>query len=89
MPGHHSFVSARPKTPPTTPAPTGIDYTRLVAATHQAELAHRVNYAALAQRPLPEGGGELPGPLDPLTGDHPTPATSTAPTTIDSAEATS
>jgi hypothetical protein len=34
---------------------TGIDYTRLLDATHQAELAARVNYAALTE---PTGSGQ-------------------------------
>jgi putative transposase len=45
--GRHAHPKARPETPPTTPAPTGINYARLLDDAHQAELAHRVNYAAL------------------------------------------
>jgi hypothetical protein len=37
-----------PETPPEPPAGSGIDYLRLVGDAHHAELADRVNYAALA-----------------------------------------
>lgn len=86
--GRHSHPKARPETPPAVPpAPTGIDYTHLIDAAHQAELAQGVNYAALTHRPTPDtdtdgdtddsGGrdGELPGQLDPLTDADTTPAT--------------
>jgi putative transposase len=46
--GRHAHPKARPETPPTPPPATGIDYARLLDAAHQAELAHKVNYAALA-----------------------------------------
>lgn len=49
--GRHSHPQARPEAAPP-PSPTGIDYLGLVAARHQAELAHTINYAQL---PLPEG----------------------------------
>jgi putative transposase len=46
--GRHAHPKARPETPPTPPPATGIDYARLLDAAHQAELAQKVNYAALA-----------------------------------------
>jgi len=64
--GRHSHVKARPETPPDPPAATGIDYARLIAQTHHAELAQGVNYAALAS-PAPSTDGQLPGQLDLLT----------------------
>jgi putative transposase len=74
VPGHHSFVSARPETPPDTPpAPTGIDYAQLIDTAHQAELAHGVNYAALTHTtPIPAANpdGVLPGQLDLFTGEE-------------------
>jgi len=47
--GRHAHPKARPETPPAPPPPTGIDYARLLDTAHQAELATRVNYAALAE----------------------------------------
>jgi putative transposase len=44
----HAHPKARPETPVAPPPATGIDYARLLDATHQAELAQKVNYAALA-----------------------------------------
>jgi putative transposase len=44
----HAHPKARPETPATPPPATGIDYARLLDAAHQAELAQKVNYAALA-----------------------------------------
>lgn len=64
--GRHSHVKARPETPPDPPTATGIDYARLIAEAHHAELAAGVNYAALAG----DTTGELPGQLDLLTGDE-------------------
>jgi putative transposase len=46
--GRHAHPKARPETPLTPPPATGIDYARLLDAAHQAELAQKVNYAALA-----------------------------------------
>jgi putative transposase len=46
--GRHAHPKARPETPATSPPATGIDYARLLDAAHQAELAQKVNYAALA-----------------------------------------
>jgi putative transposase len=46
--GRHAHPKARPEhLEPSAPAPTGIDYLRLVDAAHDATLAGRVNYAAL------------------------------------------
>lgn len=68
--GRHAHPKARPENPPTAaPTPTGINYARLLDQTHQAELAQRVNYAALT-------GAEhvpVPGQLDLLTGQEATP----------------
>jgi putative transposase len=51
----HSHPKARPEVPAEPPGPaTGIDYLALIDATHTAELATKVNYAAL--------GPNLPGP---------------------------
>ena len=49
--GRHAHLKARPETPPQLPAPTGIDYARLIAEIHQTQLGDPgtgVNYAALA-----------------------------------------
>ena len=49
--GRHAHLKARPETPPELPAPTGIDYARLIAEIHQTQLGAPgtgVNYAALA-----------------------------------------
>jgi putative transposase len=47
--GRHAHPKARPEQPGTPAAPaTGIDYLRLVDAAHDAVLAQKVNYAALA-----------------------------------------
>ena len=46
----HSHPKARPETPVEPPPATGIDYARLIEAAHHAQLATRVNYAALAGR---------------------------------------
>jgi putative transposase len=46
--GRHAHPKARPETPPTSPPPaSGIAYLPLIDAAHQAELAIKVNYAAL------------------------------------------
>ena len=65
--GRPAHPKARPETPPAPPTSTGINYARLLEATHQAELARRVNYAALAGS-AGEAHGEIPGQLDLLTG---------------------
>jgi putative transposase len=47
--GRHAHPKARPEpaSPDPSPAPTGIDYLRLVDAVHDAELAQRINFTAL------------------------------------------
>ena len=52
----HSHPKAKPEVPATPPKPTtGIDYLALIDATHTAELATKVNYAALSHdRPEPQ-----------------------------------
>ncbi|MGH3513982.1 MAG: DDE-type integrase/transposase/recombinase [Pseudonocardiaceae bacterium] len=77
--GRHAHPKARPETPPTAPTPTGIDYTRLIDAAHQTELAQGVNYAALT-RATPDANGVLPGQLDLFTGQE---VQLTTPTTTD------
>lgn len=73
--GRHAHPKARPETPPSAPpTATGINYARLLDESHQAELAQRVNYAALTSADPPERG-EIPGQLDLLTGQEPTPET--------------
>ncbi|MGH3587417.1 MAG: hypothetical protein ACRDQ0_13945, partial [Pseudonocardia sp.] len=71
--GRHAHPKARPETPPTAPTPTGIDYTRLIDAAHQTELAQGVNYAALTPAtPVSTANthGVLPGQLDLFTGQE-------------------
>jgi hypothetical protein len=47
--GRHVHRKARPDDPaPPAPAPTGIDYLRLVEQQHTTELADRLHYAPLA-----------------------------------------
>jgi len=73
--GRHAHLKARPETPPELPAPTGIDYARLIAEIHQTQLGHPstgVNYAALAgstpaDNNTPTSNDQLPGQLDLLT----------------------
>jgi putative transposase len=68
--GRHAHLKARPETPPDPPAPTGIDYARLVADVHQAQLGAAntgVNYAALAGSIPTSSNEQLPGQLDLLT----------------------
>jgi putative transposase len=67
--GRHVHHKARPDetTPP--PAPTGIDYLRLVEARHTAELAERLRYSRLADDiPMP-GQLTLPGTTDADAGE--------------------
>ena len=45
--GRHVHHKARPDDTGPPPAPTGIDYLRLVEAQHTAELAERVHYSQL------------------------------------------
>ena len=50
--GRHAHPKARPEPGQPEPAPaTGIDYLRLIDAAHDAVLAQKVNYAALASHP--------------------------------------
>jgi putative transposase len=79
--GRHAHLKARPETPPELPAPTGIDYARLIAEIHQTQLGTPgtgVNYAALAGSTLAgstpassntptSSNDQLPGQLNLLT----------------------
>ena len=73
--GRHAHLKARPETPPELPAPTGIDYARLIAEIHQTQLGAPgtgVNYAALAASTPADtaptsSNDQLPGQLDLLT----------------------
>jgi transposase InsO family protein len=63
--GRHVHHKARVDEPaPAAPAPTGIDYLRLVEQQHTAELAARVQYSRLRDDPVAEGHvrGRLPLP---------------------------
>jgi putative transposase len=62
--GRHAHPKARPETPPEQPTPTGIDYARLIEATHQAQLAQGINYHALAHAGTQVTSTEIPGQLD-------------------------
>jgi len=64
--GRHAHPKARPETPAEPPKPTGIDYARLIDGAHQAQLARRVNYAALTG----STHVHVPGQLDLLTGEE-------------------
>jgi putative transposase len=94
--GRHAHVKARPETPPSPPAPTGIDYARLIDNAHQTQLGEGVNYAALAGTARTDtartgADDQLPGQLDLLT-DSPTSETTSGETTsgpIDDSEAAS
>jgi putative transposase len=46
--GRHSHPKARPEHPDPPPAPTGIDYLRLVDAAHHSQLGDRINYGAIS-----------------------------------------
>lgn len=63
--GRHVHHKARPdeNTPPP-PAPTGIDYLRLVEAQHSSELAERVQYSRLPEDHVP-GQLQLPATTEP------------------------
>jgi hypothetical protein len=50
----HTHPQARPEPAEPARAPTGIDYLALVEARHAAELAHRIDYAALAGAERPD-----------------------------------
>jgi putative transposase len=68
--GRHAHLKARPETPPELPAPTGIDYARLIAEIHQTQLGAPgtgVNYAALTGSTPADSNDQLPGQLDLLT----------------------
>ncbi|MGI8311804.1 Mu transposase C-terminal domain-containing protein [Saccharopolyspora hattusasensis] len=78
----HAHPKARPEIPPEPPKPTGIDYTRLVDATHQADLAGGINYTALTG--IHTG---IPGQLDLLTGAEISPAPPRPPIDDEHAEA--
>jgi putative transposase len=65
--GRHAHPKARPEAPPPAPpTPTGIDYARLIDTAHQAQLARKVNYAALTG----SNHDHVPGQLDLLTGEE-------------------
>ncbi|MEU6325532.1 Mu transposase C-terminal domain-containing protein, partial [Streptomyces sp. NPDC047009] len=50
----HSHPKARPETPAEEPRPTtGIDYLGLIDTAHKADLADKVNYAALGEQRTP------------------------------------
>jgi putative transposase len=52
--GRHAHPKAKPEQPQQeSPPASGIGYLRLIDAAHQAELAERVNYSALAGHPTP------------------------------------
>lgn len=83
--GRHAHPKARPETPAPAPVPTGINYARLIDEAHQAELARRVNYAALTGNNQPNNQhtdphrpdqhskqipDQIPGQLDLLTGEE-------------------
>jgi putative transposase len=62
----HSHPKARPEVPAEEPKPTtGIDYLGLIDAAHTADLAQRVNYAALADTPPDEQPPPDPAGHDP------------------------
>jgi putative transposase len=81
VPIAHAHLKARPESPPELPAPTGIDYARLIAEIHQTQLGASgtgVNYAALADSTPADStpadstaptssNGQIPGQLDLLT----------------------
>lgn len=48
--GRHSHPKARPETEPSEPAPSGIDYLRVLDTVHTGTLATRINYTALLDR---------------------------------------
>ena len=68
--GRHAHPKARPETPTAAPKPTGIDYARLVDTAHHAELARRVNYAALAGNDNPHNHDQVLGQMDLFTGEE-------------------
>jgi putative transposase len=69
--GRHAHPKARPETPPPPPPkPTGIDYAHLIDTAHQAQLAHGVNYAALAASSDQPNHGQTPDQPDSLTNEE-------------------
>jgi putative transposase len=58
--GRHVHHKARPDESAPPPAPTGIDYLRLVETEHTTELAQRLRYSNLPDQPIP-GQLTLPG----------------------------
>lgn len=62
----HSHPKAKPEVPAEPPKPTtGIDYLGLIDATHTAELATKVNYAALGWNPPEPPPLDIDTPTDP------------------------
>lgn len=84
--GRHAHPKARPEIPPEPPKPTGIDYTRLIDATHQADLASRINYTALT-RTSTSTSTEIPRQPDLPTGAETSPAPPKPPIDDEHAEA--
>jgi putative transposase len=71
--GRHAHPKARPEQPDDQPPPaTGIDYLRLLDATHSQQLAQQINYAALAEADLDADGHPHPLPTS-VTADRPDP----------------
>jgi putative transposase len=69
--GRHAHPKARPEQPDDQPPPaTGIDYLRLLDATHSQQLAQQINYAALAEADLDADGHCHPLPTG-VTADRP------------------
>ena len=70
----HTHPKARPETPEPPPAPSGIDYLALTAATHHEQIRadRRIGYDALFTTPAEAGDGQVPGQLsiDDLDGDN-------------------
>ena len=61
----HSHPKAKPEVPAEPPKPTtGIDYLGLIDNTHTAELATKVNYAALGANPPEPAALDLDLDLD-------------------------
>ena len=52
--GRHAHPKARPETPTPPPAPTGINYLRLVDQAHQQQLGGRISYDALVDAADPD-----------------------------------
>jgi putative transposase len=69
--GRHSHPKARPDHPDPPPAPTGIDYLRLVDAAHHSHLGERINYNAITTTTGPDD-------TDPDNASEPSPSTKEA-----------